>query len=311
MKTIKGLMMVTLWFCATISFSQESDSTTAELDSADFAQFVNYFVEAEAMDSALNYQRGTIELSNGLAIIELGEDFKYLDNEEAQKILVEAWGNPAQETLGMIMPDSVNPYLYSGWGVIVYYEEEGYIKDEDASSIDYDELLESMQEETVEQNEARRAAGYAGYELSGWAEAPYYDMETKKLYWAKELLFDGNDESTLNYDIRILGRKGFLQMNAVAGITQLDQVKTSMQILLSRVEFSQGNTYFDFDPSADKVAAYGIGALVAGKLAAKAGLLKVIGIFLVKFWKILLLAGAGLIAVVRRVWKGKEQKEIT
>lgn len=212
----------------------------------------------------------------------------------------------------MIMPDSVNPYLYSGWGVIVYYEEDGYIKDEDASSIDYDELLETMQEEAAENNEARREAGYSGYEIRGWAEAPYYDMETKKLYWAKELMFDGSEESTLNYDIRILGRKGFLQMNAVAGITQLGEVKVSMQDLLSRVEFSEGNTYFDFDPSVDEVAAYGIGALVAGKLAAKAGLLKVIGIFLVKFWKILLVAGAGLIAVIRRVWKGgEEQKEMS
>lgn len=311
MKTIKGLLWVVLWLCSNASWSQASDSIPSDLDSADFAQLVNYYLEAQAMDSALNYQRGSISLNNGLAIIELGEDFKYLNNEEAQKIIVEAWGNPEQNTLGMILPDSVNPYLYSGWGVIIYYEEDGYIKDEDANSIDYDELMETMQDETVEQNKARRSAGYSGYELKGWAEAPYYDMEAKKLYWAKELLFDESDESTLNYDIRILGRNGFLQMNAVAGISQLDQVKHTMQVLLSRVEFSEGNTYFDFDPSVDEVAAYGIGALVAGKIAAKAGLIKVIGLFLAKFWKVILLAGAGAIAVIRRLWKGKEQKELS
>ena len=311
MRTIKALVLACFAFCANSLRGQAPDSTTVDIDSAEFTQLIQYYEEAQAMDSALNYQRGTIGLSDGLATLELGENYKYLDPEEAQKIIVEAWGNPAQETLGMILPDSVNPYLYSGWGVIVYYEEDGYIKDEDARSIDYDELLETMQEEAVENNEARRAAGYSGYELKGWAEAPYYDMETKKLYWAKELMFDESEESTLNYDIRILGRKGFLQMNAVAGISQLDEVKVSMQDLLSRVEFSQGNTYFDFDPSVDEVAAYGIGALVAGKLAAKAGLLKVIGIFFLKFWKILLIAGAGLIAVIRRVWTGKEQREIT
>ena len=58
------------------------------------------------------------------------------------------------------------------------------------------------------------------------------------------------------------------------------------------MEFNEGNTYADFDPDIDEIAAYGIGGLIAGKVLAKVGLLagllkfvKVIGIGLAKFWK--------------------------
>ena len=289
------------------SFSQEDSSG---LDTATFAEIMAYYEEAEEMNASLDYQKGTIVLGDELATLNLNEGFRYLNDAETQKILVEAWGNPPQETLGMIFPDSVNPYLPEGWGVVLSYVEDGHIDDDDAADIDYEDLLEELKEEAVESSKERRELGYGGYSLVGWAESPYYDQESKKLYWAKELAFDESDINTLNYDIRVLGRKGYLRLNAIASVDQLEMVKPSMQDLLGKVEFNQGNTYFDFNPDVDEVAAYGIGALVAGKLAAKAGLIKVIGIFFAKFWKIILIAGGALIAFIKKIWTGKEQREI-
>ncbi|WP_258103306.1 DUF2167 domain-containing protein [Marinoscillum sp. MHG1-6] len=293
------------------SFVMAQGEDSLGLDSAAIKELIAYYEEAYAMDSMLAYQHGNIKLGDGLAEVNLGDDFKYLDPNEANKILSEAWGNPPQETLGMIFPDSVNPYLPEGWGVVLYYDEDGHVEDDDASDIDYAELLETMQEEAAEENEIRREQGYSGYEVIGWAESPYYDQDSKKLHWAKELAFDGSEIHTLNYDIRVLGREGFLQLNAVAGMDQLEMVKPAMQTLLSKIEFSEGNTYFDFDPSVDKVAAYGIGALVAGKLAAKAGILKVVGLFLAKFWKFILIGFAAIGAFIKKVWYGKETRDIT
>lgn len=291
------------------SFAQEAEE---EMDSATVAQYLAYYLDAIEKDSLLNYQYAEIEIGDGIANLMLDSAFKYLDPAESSKILVDAWGNPPQETLGMIFPDSVNPYLYDGWGIIIGYLEDGYIEDEDAKDIDYDEMLEDLQAEAEEVAVERRELGYPGYDVVGWAEQPYYDENSKKLYWAKELKFDETDENTLNYEIRVLGRKGYLEFNAIAGITQLDEVKIGMQDLLPRVEFSEGNTYFDFDPDTDQVAAYGIGALVAGKLAAKAGILKVIGVFLLKFWKFILLGFAGAAGLVKKIWfgGGKEKREI-
>lgn len=288
--------------------AQSQDSLT--LDSAQLQEIISFYQNAYEMDSLLAYQYGDIELSDGLAKISLGAEFKYLDPEEANKIISEAWGNPPQETLGMIFPDSVNPYLPDGWGIILYYEEDGHIEDDDAADIDYDDMLDEMKEEAVEESKQRKELGYPTYSVIGWAETPYYDSEAKKLYWAKELSFDESETHTLNYDIRVLGRKGFLQLNAVAGMDQLELVKPSMQALLSKVEFSDGNTYFDFDPDVDEVAAYGIGALVAGKLAAKVGLIKVIGLFFAKFWKFILIGFAAVGAFVKKLWTGKEKREL-
>ena len=286
------------------------DSVDISYDSAMLVEILAAYEEAYRMDSLLAYQFGEVTLADGLATLTLDSTFKYLNPDESKKILEDAWGNPPQETLGMIFPDTINPYLYEGWGVVISYIEDGYIDDEDAKEIDYDDLLTTMQDEALEESDVRRERGYSGYEVVGWADQPYYDEDSKKIYWAKELKFDETEENTLNYDIRVLGRKGFLQLKAVAGISQISDVKLSMQDLLSLVEFNKGNTYFDFDPSVDEVAAYGVGALVAGKIAAKAGFLKVIGIFLAKSWKILLVGGGALVAFLRRFWTGKEQRDI-
>jgi uncharacterized membrane-anchored protein len=36
------------------------------------------------------------------------------------------------------------------------------------------------------------------------------------MYWAKEINFGGDSENTLNYNIRVLGRKGVLLLNFIA-----------------------------------------------------------------------------------------------
>jgi uncharacterized membrane-anchored protein len=63
--------------------------------------------------------------------------------------------------------------------------------------------------------------------------------------------------------------------------------------VLGLVEFKAGHRYIDFDPKVDKVAAFGLGALIAGGVAAKAGLFKGLIALLIAGKKVAL---AGLIA---------------
>ncbi|MET0288526.1 MAG: DUF2167 domain-containing protein, partial [Pseudoxanthomonas sp.] len=149
-----------------------------------------------------------------------------------------------------------------------------------------------MQAGTREANAEREKAGYGSVDLVGWAVPPRYEAGSKKLYWAKELNFQGAKQHTLNYDIRVLGRHGYLSLNAVAGMGELKQVQAGMQQLLPMTEFDSGARYADHNPSTDKVAAYGVAALIGGGLAAKTGLLAKLGLLLVKGWKL------GLIALV-------------
>ncbi|MCP5022504.1 MAG: DUF2167 domain-containing protein [bacterium] len=141
----------------------------------------------------------------------------------------------------------------------------------------------------------------------GWAEAPRYDSVDKKLYWAKDLLFDDeNGVHTLNYDVRIPGRKGTLVMTAVSNLEHLSDVAQGCKLILGDTEFNEGHAYSDFKPGMDKVAAYGIGGLIAGKLALKAGFFKVILIFLAKFWELILVAVVAIGGALRKVLSGRK-----
>ena len=226
----------------------------------------------EAFLASLKFEQGDIVLPGNIATLKLPPSFRYLPPADAERLLVEAWGNPpGNATLGMIMPAATSPLSEEGWGVIVTYEKDGHVKDDDADSIKYDELLKDMQEGTLAANAARKEKGYPAMTLVGWAEKPGYDKASHKLYWAKELKSEGSPQSSLNYNIRVLGREGVLILNAVAGMDQIARIKSEMQHVTAFTEFTSGNRYADFDSKTDKVAEYGIAALVAGGVAAKLG----------------------------------------
>ena len=75
----------------------------------------------------------------------------------------------------------------------------------------------------------------------------------------------------------MLGRKGVLELNAIASVDQLGEIDAQTPQILGMVDFKEGSRYADFDPKVDKVAKYGIATLVAGgalAAAAKLGFLK-------------------------------------
>ena len=244
---------------------------------------------------SLNRRHGDIVLPNGEVTLKVPADFYYLGPKDAEKVLVEAWGNPPGagiDSQGMLFPANVTPFDKASWAVTIDYEQDGYVSDEDADSIDYDELLEQMKEDTAEASKDRVAQGYGSIKLVGWAAPPYYDKASHKLHWAKEVRFDNQDPNTLNYNIRVLGRKGVLVLNFIADMSQKPLIDNELDNVLAMADFDTGSRYEDFDPSIDKIAAYGIGALVAGKVAAKVGLLAA-GLVLAKKFGVLIVVGFG------------------
>jgi uncharacterized membrane-anchored protein len=250
--------------------------------------------EAAPEGPALNYQTGNIELPNKVATLHLGGNYRYLDPAETEKLLV-AWGNePGNDTQGAIIPNDVDPFTAEGWAVIVTYEDDGHVDDSEAKDIDYDDLLKDMKEGTEDNNKARKDAGFEAVHLLGWAEKPHYDSSTKKLYWAKELKFGSSEGSTLNYDVRVLGREGVLSMNAVSSMSQLEQIRGDMRPLIEVAEFNAGHRYADFNSKTDRMAEYGLGALIAGGVAAKLGLFAKLGALLLAFKKLIFIAIAAI-----------------
>lgn len=254
---------------------------------------------AEQFLASLKPQHGTIDLPGGIATLNLNDDFYYLTPDDTERLIVDGWGNPpGNKTLGMIIPQATSPMSRAGWGVLVGYKDDGHISDDDAAKIDYTELLKQMQDEDVENNKERIKQGYAGLELLGWAEPPRYDEQSHKMFWARELKVDNAPDNTLNYSIRVLGRSGVLELNAVASMTDLPTIQKELPNILAFTNFTDGNRYADYDPGTDKLAKYGLAALVAGGIAGKAGLFAKLGLVLLaakKFIVVGVLVAAGFV----------------
>jgi uncharacterized membrane-anchored protein len=261
-------------------------------------------------DRQLSYQHGDVSISDGMATLHLGDELRFLAPAEAKKVFVDAWGNPPDPAvLGMIVPKDTSPLDPDrGWGVLVTFSADGYVEDDDAEDLDYDELLEDMQKGTEEGNADRVRQGYSPLHLLGWAEPPHYDGETHRLYWAQKLATDESPEPSLNYAIRVLGRKGVLELNAVAPMPMLAEIKPAMEQVMTQVEFEAGHRYEDFNPDIDEVAAYGIGGLIAGKVLLKTGILAGLLKFLLVAKKFLIVGVVALGAGIK-AWFSRKKAE--
>lgn len=255
-------------------------------------------------DAELEFQTGDVTLSNGLATLHLTHDYVFLGPADSRKVLVDGWGNPpssANGVLGMIFPADLRTQQEGSWGVILTFSPDGYVDDDDADDLDYDELLEELKAGSEADNKQRAAEGYPPMHLQGWAEPPHYDKHKHALYWALSYDVDNPDDDALNFAIRVLGRRGVLELNGVAGMSQLEAIKPAMEDVYGMVEYNAGHRYDDFDPDLDKVAAYGIGGLILGKVAMKAGLFAGLLKILIAGKKFLILGLIGLAALARRV----------
>ena len=262
--------------------------------------------EARKFVDGLKFQTGEVTLKNGLAKIALPADFRYLGADDAEKVITRLWGNPpGSHALGLLVPTKADLLSEEAWAVIVTWEEDGYVKDGDAAKINYTDLLKQMKESVHESNAERVKEGYPAIELVGWAAPPRYDAATKKMYWAKELKFGEHEGSTLNYNIRMLGRRGVLVLNAVAEVAQLAEIEQATPAILGMVDFQAGHRYADFTPGTDKVAAYGLAALVAGGVLAKTGLFAKLGLIFAKGAKLIIIGVIALAAAIKKMFARK------
>lgn len=306
------LKLITLAFFILGSsiFAKANDSLSIDTGLEELKAQIAFQLYADSISNSLKYEYGVVNLKNNIATITPPKGYKYLNGKDADIVLTDLWGNPPRigdnKSLGMLMPENTTPMSDSSYIINITYSPEGYIDDADAKNLDYDDLFDSMREDMKASNPIRLEQGYPTINLVSWASPPYYDAENKKLHWAKELKFGDYPINTLNYSIRVLGRKGYLELNVIGEMPILEEVKSNINPILASVNFTEGNRYADFNPDIDKVAAYGIGGLIAGKVLMKAGILAKIGLLLAKFWKIIAIAVIGFFAGIKKLFEKKE-----
>lgn len=291
------MFLSVLCFYSVLSFAgNPGDSVNTVLDQ---------WQKIDSAERSFHYKTGKVVLQNGLGTLNVAPGFKFLEGREAIYVLEEMWGNlKGQHPLGIIVPESDGAIL-SDYAFILHYEDMGYVKDNDAKDINYDDLLKQLKEDSKESNKQRIAEGLQTIDVLGWASKPYYDNNRKILHWAKELKVGEDSAHTLNYDIRILGRKGVMVLQAVADMEMLDTVNKNLDKIIGMVSFNEGNRYSDFNSKTDDIAAWTIGGLVAGKVLAKVGFFAII----LKYIKLIFVAIAAAGGGIWRFITGKRKKE--
>lgn len=267
----------------------------AEMSDADIAAAQAAFADKmRSIADRLHPMTGSIKIARARAMLNLGEDYYYLPADEAKLILVEAWGNPPSsvtDVLGMVFPAG-KTFTDNTWGAVITYEPIGYVSDDDADDIDYDQMMVDLKNAQIEENRSRAAAGYPGHNLHGWAQEPTYDAKRHSMIWAQNFRVDGEVMDTLNYDVRLLGRYGVLSLNMISVMPDLPDVRAAAASFGKSAEFDRGSRYADFNSATDQVSEYGLAGLVAGGIgvaaAKKVGLLGGIGAVLLGLKKLLI-----------------------
>ena len=259
-------------------------------------------------DSYYNWIEGGVSVDLGtIADVELDPDFIFLDGEDTQQMSVE-YGEPVSGLeVGSIFPMDDS----ESWAVFFEYEETGHIKDAEKEKIDTKALLKSYKDGAKEVNKEREPGDR--YYVTGWDVEPFYDEKTHNLTWSL-LLEDENKETFLNYNTRILTREGTISIILVTDPQNREANKQLLdEKILAQLNVNDGNKYTDFDESTDKVAGYGLSAIILGgaglAVAKKAGFIAVLLAFGKKFGVLIIAGVAALWGFLRKKKKTTEPVE--
>lgn len=289
-----AIVSTALGFAPTVS--AQSESAQREIQAATESAF------RAAQES------GVVHLGDQ-ATLKLPPNTIFVPRAQANR-LMEAYGNGKDDTLlGIFMPPADSP---DDWIVTANFEKAGYIKDDDAKNWDVKELLQSLRDGTEEQNQARRERGIPELQVMGWVQSPQYDSAHQRLVWSVEGRDKGapaDADNTVNYNTYALGRDGYISLDLLTSKSLVATQKSALIGLLDNLNYNDGKKYADFNSSTDKVAEYGLAALVAGVAAKKLGLLAIIAAFVAKFGKLAILAVAAGGGAIFKVFRRKKKDE--
>jgi uncharacterized membrane-anchored protein len=247
-----------------------------------------------------NHQVGPLVGDLGKATIQVPAGYVFVPR-HAMAEFCRMTGNPPHGAeVGAMYPEDFSYVIFFQYEG----EADGHVKDDDKNSLpDAGGLLQSIKDGTEEENRWRRDNKQSEYHVIGWEKPPFYDENTHNLTWALRGESDG--QHNINYNSRLLGRVGYTSANLVCSPNDLNKTVGIYNNLLKSFAYKPGNTYAEFNPSTDKVAAGGLAALLgigAVAAAAKAGWLTKFGKFII----VGIVAFFGAIgAFFRRLFGGK------
>lgn len=228
------------------------------------------------------------------ATVNVSEGFRFLDGKATDE-LMQAFGNLPDEYEGMLAVPDVN------WFVLFQFQDTGYVKDDEKDDLNAEKLLKEIKSGDEAANDYRSQHGLEPLYTVGWAIPPKYNEATNNLEWGLLLRGESGGES-VNYNTKLLGRNGIMNVTLVCDPEDLTSIMGAYQGLLAGHQYKAGKSYAEFQPG-DKIAEYGLTALIAGGAlygAAKVGLLANLVLFFKKGFKLIIVGVVAIGAAIRK-----------
>jgi uncharacterized membrane-anchored protein len=229
------------------------------------------------------------------ALIQVPQGYVFLGERDTSRFL-ELTGNPPRNGHYLFAPESLD------WFAVFAFDASGYVKDDE--KIDADELLQTLKKSDGPENEERKRLGMGALYTDGWQVPPHYDVDTRRLEWGTRLR-TGSGHHVVNYSSRLLGRSGVMRAILVSDPGSLAADTQQFKAALKQFAYVPGEGYAEFKPG-DKVAAYGLAALIVGGAAAvatKKGFWAALVAFIAASWKLLLAGGVAVLAWLGSLFK--------
>jgi uncharacterized membrane-anchored protein len=292
-----GVVVLLAVFASLAAFAQAAPSSEA-------ARKAELSAAWQAAGNAGSGGPGDISLIDQ-ATLKLPANYFFVPKAEAARVL-RALGNVVndQTLVGIV----VGQRQTDQWIVVIRYVKEGYIKDDDARHWNADDLLKNISDGVAEANKDRVARGFPELQVLGWVEPPGYDAATHRLVWSMLAKHKGepdNAQKGINYNTYALGRDGYFSLNLLSSSERIAADKTAAHELLADLSYNAGKRYEDFSAGTDRIAEYGLAALIGGIAVKKLGLLALAGAFILKFAKLIFIAVAAFGATVMRFFRRK------
>ena len=228
-----------------------------------------------------------------IAEVRLPEGYIFAGGDDTRRIMEAMQNPPTGIEMGFVAPARA-----AAWFLVFEFDEVGYVKDDEKGSLDANAMLESIKKGNERGNKERQKRGWAPLTIVGWQTPPSYNSETHNLEWGIQAQSEGHQ--VVNYNTRILGRKGVVKVTLVGDPEDLSTALPHARGLMSNFSFKGGHRYAEW-VKGDKVAQYGLAALIvggAGAVAVKSGLFKWL-------WKILVVAGVGAAGLLKNLFSKK------
>jgi uncharacterized membrane-anchored protein len=270
-----------------------------------FAQSESEMTEAQAEAEFLEYlstyswqTQGVGELGTW-ATVDVRSGYRFLGGEETDQ-LMQAFGNLPDEYEGMLGLPNMD------WFILFQFQDTGYVKDDEKDDLDANKLLKEIQAGDEYSNEYRRENGLEALYTVGWTIPPRYNEETNNLEWGLLLRSESGVEN-VNYNTKLLGRDGIMNVTLVCDPEDLSSILSTYQSLLLGYHYKAGKSYAAYEEG-DKIAEYGLSALVAGGAlygAAKLGILANLVLFFKKGFKFIIVGVAAIGAAIKKFFVGE------